>query len=103
MTPGAKSGPPAYLSPEEENELVSCLNGCSSMGYARSKKQTILLVQRVVESKGLNVKVSDGWWKSFMKRHGTLTLRTAEPLCYACAVCSQPEILNHYHDLYIRH
>ena len=99
VTPGAKSGPPAYLSPEEEDELVSFLNDCSSMCYARSKKQTIALVQRVVESKGLNVKVSDGWWKLFMKRHGTLTLRTAEPLSYARAVCSQPEILNHYYEL----
>ena len=25
MTPGAKSGPPAYLNPEEEDELVSYL------------------------------------------------------------------------------
>ena len=99
VTLGAKSGPPSYLSAEEEDELVSFLNGCSSIGYARSKKQTITLVQRVVESKGLNVKVSDGWWKSFMKRHGTLTLRAAEPLSYARAVCSQPEILNHYYDL----
>ena len=30
---------------------------------------------------------------------GTLTLRTAEPLAYARAVCSQPEILNHYYGL----
>ena len=34
-----------------------------------------------------------------MKRHGTLTLCTAEPLSYAHAVCSQPEILYHYYDL----
>ena len=99
VTIGAKSGPAPYLDPEEEDELVSFLNGCSSMGYARTKKQTITLVQRVVDSKGLNVTVGDVWWKSFMKRHGTLTLRTAEPLSYVRAVCSQPEILNHYYDL----
>ena len=77
--------------------------GCSSIGYARSKKQTIALVlrlvQKVVESKQLNVKVSDVWWKAFMKRHGTLTLWDAEPLSYARAVCSQPEIFTHYYDL----
>ena len=98
-TIGAKSGPAPYLSPDEEDELVSFLSGCSLMGYARTKKQTIALVQRVVDSKEINVTVGDGWWKSFMKRHGTLTLRTAEPLSYAHAVCSQPEILNHYYDL----
>ena len=63
------------------------------------RNKTVALVQWVVDSKGLNVKVGDGWWKSFMKRYGTLTLRTAEPLAYARAVCSQPKILNHYCDL----
>ena len=99
VTIGSRSGPTPYLSSEEEDELVSFLNGCSLIVYAYTKKQTVALVQRVVVSNGLNVKVGDGWWKLFMKRHGTLTLRTAEPLAYACAVCSQPEILNHYYDL----
>ena len=45
------------------------------------------------------MKVGDGWWRLFIKRHGTLTLHTAQPLSYARAVCSQPEILNHYYDL----
>ena len=104
VTIGGRSGPTPYLSSEEEDELVSFLNGCSLIGYAhtQAKKQTVALGQRVVDSKGLNVKVGDGWWKSFMKRHGTLTLRTAEPLAYAHAVCSWPEILNHYYDLFSR-
>ena len=99
VTIGGRIGPTPYLSSEEEDELVSFFNGCSLIGYAHTKKQTVALVQRVVDSKGLNVKVGDGWWKLFMKRHGTLTLHTAEPLAYARAVCSQPEILNHYYDL----
>ena len=34
---GAKSGPPAYLN-EEEEEIVSFLKACATIGYARSKK-----------------------------------------------------------------
>ncbi|XP_065891048.1 uncharacterized protein [Dysidea avara] len=96
---GNKPGPLPFLSAEEEDEMVSFLEGCASMGYARSKKQVLALVQRVISTKGINRTVGEGWWKSFMKRHGTLALRMAESLSYVRAVCSQPEILNHYYDL----
>jgi len=49
---GAKSGPPSYLT-EEEDELDSFLTSCASLGYARSKKQVIALVQATVTAKGL--------------------------------------------------
>ena len=84
VTIGGRSGPTPYLSSEEEDELLSFLNGYSLIGHAHTKKQTVALVQRVVDSKGLNVKVGDGWWKSFTKSHGALTLCTAEPLCSCC-------------------
>lgn len=34
-----------------------------------------------------------------LRRHGNITLRTAEPLAYARAVCTEPGILGHYYDL----
>jgi len=52
---GAKSGPPKYLSDLEEEELVNFLNGSASVGFARSKKQVLAIVQNVVTKKGLNV------------------------------------------------
>ena len=58
----------------------------------------IALVQATVTAKGLGKMVSDGWW-SFLRRHGNITLRTAEPLAYARSVCSEPGILGHYYDL----
>ncbi len=36
---GAKSGPPRYLSDNEEKELSNFLVGCAKIGYARSRKQ----------------------------------------------------------------
>ena len=58
---GACSGPEPYLNATEENELVQFLIKCASMGFARNKKQVLDIVHRVLESKGMNVKVSNGW------------------------------------------
>ena len=96
---GASSGPEPYLTVTEETELVQFLTKCASMGFARSKKQIFDIVDRVLESKGKNVKVSNGWWQSFRNRHPNMVLRTSEPLSYIRAVSSSPEIINHYFDL----
>ena len=55
------SGPPRYLSDNEENELAQFLQSCASIGYGRTKKDVLAIVQSVVESKGLKVQVSTGW------------------------------------------
>ena len=96
---GASSGPEPYLTITEETELVQFLTKCASMGFARSKKQIFDIVDRVLESKGKNVKVSNGWWQSFRNRNPNMVLRTSEPLSYIRAVSSSPEIINHYFDL----
>lgn len=41
---GACSGPERYLSDTEENSLVKFLHKCCSIGFARSRKQVIALV-----------------------------------------------------------
>ena len=89
-------GPEPYLTVTEETELVQFLTKCASMGFARSKKQIFDIVDRVLESKGKNVKVSNGWWQSFGNRHPNMVLCTSEPLSYIRAVSSGPEIINHY-------
>lgn len=79
---GVKSGLSKYLSDEEEKELVNFLSGCAAVGYARSKRDIIALVQQVVANKGLHrAIVTDGW------------------LSYARAVASSPEIIDHHYDL----
>ena len=59
---GSKSGPPPYLTVDEEMELVTFIERCSVIGYSRSKQQILQLVQQVTDKKGLKVTVSDGWW-----------------------------------------
>ena len=76
------------------------MSGCAALGYVRSKRDLIASVQQVVATKGKErALVTDGWWASFRRRHGSLTLRTAEPLFYARAVASNPEVLDNYYNL----
>ena len=45
---GVVSGPPRYPSEEEEEELVRFLLGCASVGYPKTRKEILALVQRQV-------------------------------------------------------
>ena len=96
---GGCSGPPKYLTDEEEEQLEDFLIGSASVGYARSRQQVMQLVGEVVSHKGLASNVTHGWWEGFRKRHPKLTLRTAAPMSYARAMASDPETIGNYFDL----
>lgn len=89
-----QSGPPKYLTNEEEEELEEFFSGCASVGFARSQQQVMELVQEVVNRKGYSVHVSHGWWESFQQRHLNLTLRKASPPSYAQVMGSDPMVIN---------
>ena len=92
-------GPAKYLEDTEEQELVQFLLRGSNIGYAKTWKQVIALIQRINESRRIYRTVSDGWWTSFTKRHPNLTLRIAAPLSHARATSTDPEIFENYFDL----
>ena len=100
---GARSGPKKYLSEKEEDELVSFLVGCARIGFARTCKEVLAIVQAVMAKKqGLepeSVKITSGWWASFRKCHPKLTLCSASQLAYARAVAQDPEVISAYYDL----
>lgn len=96
---GSHSGPARYLSDEEEEQLVRFLLGAASMGYARTKKEVLAIVEELVASKGKSVHVSNGWWESFKSRHPSLSLRSAEKLSYSRFVATDPTIIANYFDL----
>ena len=95
----ATSGPAKYLSTEDEKELVIFLTRCASIGYAKSRKEVLALVQRILDSRGIPKSVTNGWWESFRHRHPNLTLRSTVPLSVARAKASDPEMLSRYFDL----
>ena len=66
---GATPGPNPYLTYKEEEELASFLIQTAKIGYPHTKKQVLALVQRIIESKGIEASISNGWWERFRKRH----------------------------------
>ena len=96
---GIKSGPQPYLSLSEEEELVSFLLGCAAIGYPRTRKDVIALVQDILISKGKSGVVTDGWWTGFKNRHCEITLRSAVPLSLARAKATDPAVIEKYYDL----
>lgn len=96
---GAHSGPERYLDDEEEAQLVHFALGAAQMGYAKTKKEIMLIVEALLEIKGKSVQISNGWWEAFRRRHPSITLRSAEKLSYARFVATDQELLNSYYDL----
>ena len=96
---GAKSGPDPYLSFEKEEELASFLVQTAEIGYPHTKRQVLALVQQIINKKGIDANVSNGWWERFCQRHPSITLRAAVPFSLARAVASDSEVVNKYFDL----
>ena len=99
VIPGSTSGPPRYLTVSEENELVKFLSRSASIGYGKSCKEVMALVQRVLQSKNLATHVSSGWWESFCRCHPNLSLSTAALLSLARSHASDPDTVSGYFDL----
>lgn len=99
VEPGSVSGPTKDLSTKDEAELVRFLSWCATIGYAKSRKDVLTLVQRILDSRGVQRTVTNGWWESFCKRHPTLMLCTAIPLSMARTRASDPEMMSRYFDL----
>ncbi|XP_019851197.1 PREDICTED: uncharacterized protein LOC109581489 isoform X16 [Amphimedon queenslandica] len=94
----ARPGPSPYLSFEEEEELASFLIKTAKIGYPRTKRQVLALVERIVSARGICTSVTNGWWERFCKRHPQMTLKMAMPLSYVRAAATDPVILNKYFD-----
>ena len=94
-------GPPRYLNDMEEKQLVAFLIGCAQIGYARSRKEVIGIVEQILSQRSGNTasRVTSGWWESFRRRHPELTIRMSEKLAYVRSVMTNHTIINSYFDL----
>ena len=99
VKPGVMSGPMPYLTLEEERALVAFLLRCASIGYAKSRKQVLTIVQRLLTSRKIDRRVTDGWWTSFQRRNPDVCLRTPAPLCKARAAATDRGLFEKYFDL----
>ena len=96
---GSHSGPRRFLSEKEEEELVVFLMHCATIGYPRSRKDVMNIVQATLVQKGHHHTLSYSWWDSFRKRHPDLSLRKAEVLSHPRYVCCTSDTINRYFDL----
>ena len=99
---GAKSGPEPYLTKEEEQELADFLKQASRVGYGKTKKEILVIVQKLIKKK-VHSKCErfnlEGWWHRFMSRQKKLSLRTADPLSKARADALTPAKVDEYFKL----
>jgi hypothetical protein len=94
--PSSRSGAP-LLTEDEETELATFLIEVAKIGYPHTRKQVLSKVQAIIEAKGMNHKVTYGWWESFRKRHKhCLTLKSAVPLSMARAKATDVEVIERY-------
>ena len=92
------SGPTKYLTLFEEHELSRFLSRCQ-IGYACSKLEILVLVQRILDSKQMNMTLSHGWWDSFRKRHPEFVLRVPAPVSQTLGKATDPDVFSRYFDL----
>ena len=55
---GSRRRPPSYLTTKEEEELANVLMCCTEMDHVHSLSQVLSLVQRIVDSKGIEKMVT---------------------------------------------
>ena len=99
VQPGAVSGPAKYLTLSEESELSRFLSRCCQIGYARSRQEVLALVQQILDSKGMKVNLSHGWWDSFRKWHPEFVLRVPAPVSQSRSKATDPDVFSRYFDL----
>ena len=71
----------------------------SSVGYSRTVKQTLEIVQAVVNKKGIKVTVTSSWWKSFKSRHKDVVLCNPETLTHCRITGASDANIENYFDL----
>ena len=77
---GVKPGPRPYLSPKEEGNLGLFLKQCAKLGYGKTRKDVLGIVQSTAVDKGLlrSSRVTECWWRRFLERQSDLSLRQGD-------------------------
>lgn len=99
VLPGSKSGPPRLLNDKEEKDLEDFIYHCSLIGYGKTRKDIICLVNRFLVYRGVNRSASNGWWSSYAKRHPSIVLRTPASIGRARYLATNRDMVNRYFDL----
>ena len=95
---GVKPGPEPYLSQTEEKELGSYLKHCAKIGYGKTRRDVLCIVESAASERGKlrSTHVSDGWWRRFKERQGDLSLRQGDSTAHVRMDAMNRETIDHY-------
>ena len=98
---GTKPGPRPYLNSEEEKELATYLKHCAKVGYGRTRRDVLGLVQTAASDKGVlrSSRISQGWWHRFLERQKDLSLRQGDSTAHVRMDAMNKETIDHYFGL----
>ena len=95
---GAHPGRPTLLTTKEEEDLVQFLIEAAAIGYGKSRKDVLNIVEAMLANKGTKHIVTTGWWNKFLRRHPILAVRTPANLSLARARASTKECMDAYFE-----
>lgn len=93
VLPGSVSGPPRLLNDIEEKELEDFIYHCSSIGYGKTRKDIMCMVNQLLAYQGSSKQVCNGWWTSYLKRHPNVVLRIPASVSKARFLATSREIV----------
>ena len=101
-------GPRRYLNETEEKEFVDFLIQTSTIKdleegrcYGRSRRDVMNIAEAVAKQKGLlrKSKITQGWWREFLKRQDDLSLRRGDNTAHVRMDAVNEDTITHYFDL----
>jgi len=90
------------LTIEDENKLCAYLIECSRQGYGKSKSIILFMATQMAIRRGKKVPeggLSEMWWRSFLKRHPEISLRTTQNFGMLRTLVTRPTIESFYERL----
>ena len=104
---GVLPGPEPYLASEEEKELATFLVDCAAVGFGKTRREVMGIVEQVILEKEAAEKrkilraekISDGWWRRFQKRQKELSLRRGDNTSHLRMDAVNGDTMKQYFDL----
>ena len=100
---GSLPGPSRYFDEDEEKTLSEHLVQAARVGYGKTRKQVLSIVENVAREKDVlrsgSTRVSDGWWRRFMQRQPELSLRRGDPTAHVRMDATNREAIAYYYNL----
>lgn len=98
------SGRPLVLDRNTEDQIAQCLIGRARIGFPCGKSELLDLVQAYIEANNFstpftNSRPGDDWYRAFMHRNPTLSLKKPEQLQKCRATARVPDVIYDFYDL----